>query len=170
VSGRASGRGDTAAATGTGRGSGGALPPVHEERATLHERVQASPEFVALRRRLRGFVFPVTAAFLLWYLAYVLLASYARELMATPVLGAVNLGLVIGLAQFASTFAVTTAYAAFARRRLDPLAATIRAHVETDQARSTVFGHGDENRAVRRFGRDIPGGPASSLRPAGGPR
>jgi uncharacterized membrane protein (DUF485 family) len=65
-------------------------------RATLHEQVQASTEFVALRRRRRAFVFPVTAAFPLWYLAYVLLASDARELMAPPVVGAVSLGLTRG--------------------------------------------------------------------------
>ena len=108
------------------------LPPTEEERGTLHERVQDSPEFRALRRRLRCFVFPMTAAFLLWYLAFVLLASYAPELMATPVLGAINLGLVIGLAQFVSTFALTAAYVAFARRHLDPLAAQVRARVEAD--------------------------------------
>jgi uncharacterized membrane protein (DUF485 family) len=111
---------------------GGTLPPTTEERGTPHERVQDGPEFRALRRRLRGFAFPVTVVFLLWYLAYVLLASYARELMSTPVLGGINLGLVIGLAQFGSTFALTAAYVAFARRRLDPLAAQIRERVEVE--------------------------------------
>ena len=96
----------------------------------LHEHVQAGPEFRELRRRLRGFVFPMAAAFLLWYLAFVLLASYARELMATPVLGVINLGLVIGLAQFVSTFALTAGYVRYAERRLDPLAAHIREQVE----------------------------------------
>ncbi|HEX8497720.1 MAG TPA: DUF485 domain-containing protein [Actinomycetales bacterium] len=96
----------------------------------LHEYVQAGPEFRELRRRLRGFVFPMAAAFLLWYLAFVLLASYARELMATPVLGVINLGLVIGLAQFVSTFALTAGYVRYAERRLDPLAAQIREQVE----------------------------------------
>ena len=99
-------------------------PP--DEQATVHERVQAGPEFTELRRRLRGWVFPMTAAFLLWYLAYVLLASYARDFMATPVSGGITVGLLVGLAQFASTFALTAAYVRFARRRIDPLAARIR--------------------------------------------
>jgi uncharacterized membrane protein (DUF485 family) len=120
---------------------GGELPPTDEEQRTLHERVQAGPEFTELRRRMRLFVFPVTAVFLLWYLAYVLLASYARDLMATPVYGAVNLGLVIGLAQFASTFAITAAYVRYARRRLDPLAAQIREGVENDVAAPERIGH-----------------------------
>ena len=114
----------------TGWDFGGELPPTDEERRTPHELMKESPEFVALRRRLRGFAFPMTALFLLWYVAYVLLASYARDLMATPVLGGINLGLVIGLAQFATTFALTAAYVRFARRRLDPLAAQLREQVE----------------------------------------
>ena len=114
----------------TGWDFGGELPPTDEERRTPHELMKESPEFVALRRRLRGFAFPMTALFLLWYVAYVLLASYARDLMATPVLRGINLGLVIGLAQFATTFALTAAYVRFARRRLDPLAAQLRERVE----------------------------------------
>jgi uncharacterized membrane protein (DUF485 family) len=97
---------------------------------TPHEQVQATAEFVQLRRRVRGFAFPVTAAFLLWYLAYVLLASYARDLMATPLLGAVNLGLVIGLLQFVSTFVIAMISVRHARRRIDPLADRIRVRVE----------------------------------------
>ena len=35
--------------------------------------VQATPEFQALRKKFRGFVFPMTAFFLAWYFLYVLL-------------------------------------------------------------------------------------------------
>jgi uncharacterized membrane protein (DUF485 family) len=129
-------------AVSTGWDFDGELPPAAgargdraaEDRQGLHERVHAGPEFRALRRRMRSFAFPMAAAFLLWYLAFVLLASYARELMATPVLGGINLGLVIGLAQFASTFALTAGYVRYAGRRLDPLAARIREQVEGDAA------------------------------------
>jgi uncharacterized membrane protein (DUF485 family) len=47
--------------------------------------------------------------------------------MARPVSGGITVGLLVGLAQFASTFALTAAYVRFARRRIDPLAAQIRA-------------------------------------------
>ena len=124
----------------TGWDFGGELPPTDEERRTPHELMKESPEFVTLRRRLRGFAFPMTALFLLWYVAYVLLASYARDLMATPVLGGINLGLVIGLAQFATTFALTAAYVRFARRRLDPLAAQLRERVEGEQVEGSMIG------------------------------
>jgi uncharacterized membrane protein (DUF485 family) len=105
-------------------------PEIDGPGLTVHEQVQATPEFAQLRRRVRGFAVPVAAAFLLWYLAYVLLASYARDLMATPLLGAVNLGLVIGLLQFVSTFVIAIVSVRHSRRRIDPLADRIRVRVE----------------------------------------
>jgi uncharacterized membrane protein (DUF485 family) len=93
---------------------------------TVYEQAQASPEFRALRRRLRRFVFPMSALFLSWYLAYVLLASYARPFMAIKLLGNINVGLALGLLQFVSTFVITTLYVRFARREIDPAAAEIR--------------------------------------------
>lgn len=92
--------------------------------------VQAGPDFQELRKRLRGFVFPVTAGFLAWYLLYVLLASFATDFMATPVLGNINIGLILGLLQFVSTFAITVAYVRFADRKLDPLSSKIRDEIE----------------------------------------
>jgi uncharacterized membrane protein (DUF485 family) len=88
--------------------------------------VQQSERFRTLRGRHRSFVFPVLAVALLWYLAYVLLAGYAPEFMATPVFGRVNVGLLIGLAQILTTFVITMVYVAFANRRLDPIATEIR--------------------------------------------
>jgi uncharacterized membrane protein (DUF485 family) len=97
---------------------------------TLHEQVQATAEFAELRSRLRRFVLPMSAAFMLWYLAYVLLASYAPGFMAIPVLGNINVGIVVGLLQFVSTFVVTGLYVRYADRRLDPVAESIRTRME----------------------------------------
>jgi uncharacterized membrane protein (DUF485 family) len=94
-----------------------------------YEHVQASPEFRALRRRLRRFVFPMSAVFLGWYLAYVLLASYAKPLMATKLTGNITVGLVLGLLQFVSTFVITTLYVRFAGRSIDPAAERIRQRI-----------------------------------------
>ena len=91
---------------------------------------QASPEFQELRSRLRRFVFPMTAFFLIWYGIYVLLGAFAHDFMATPVFGNVNVGLLIGLGQFLSTFVITGLYVRFANRELDPRAAAIRAKLE----------------------------------------
>jgi uncharacterized membrane protein (DUF485 family) len=103
--------------------------PVRDER-TLHERVQASPEFAELRSRLRRFVFPMSAAFMLWYLGYVLMASYAPEVMAIPVFGHINVGILVGLLQFVSTFVITGIYVRYADAHLDPVAESIRTRME----------------------------------------
>lgn len=92
--------------------------------------MQASPEFQDLRTRLRRFVFPMTAVFLVWYATYVLLGAFAHDFMATAVFGNVNVGLLIGLGQFVSTFVITGLYVRFANRELDPRAAAIRAEME----------------------------------------
>jgi uncharacterized membrane protein (DUF485 family) len=98
---------------------------------TVYEQVQASPEFADLRSRLRRFVFPMSIAFLAWYLAYVLLASYAPGFMAIKVFGNINVGLIIGLLQFVSTFAITTMYVHYANKHLDPAAEKIRQQIES---------------------------------------
>lgn len=89
--------------------------------------IHNSAEFTELRRRFRRFVFPMSAAFFLWYLTYVLLAAYAREFMSQKVVGSVNVGLVLGLLQFVSTIAITAGYLRYARRKIDPKVRAIRA-------------------------------------------
>ncbi len=100
--------------------------------ADAYLRMQATPEFQQLRKRLRTFVFPMTAVFLIWYLVYVLLGAYAHDFMATKVFGNVNVGLLLGLGQFLSTFVITGIYVWFAGRELDPRAEAIRAELEGD--------------------------------------
>ena len=97
---------------------------------TVYEQVQESPEFADLRSRLRRFVFPMSVVFLAWYLAYVVLASYASGFMAIKVFGNINVGLIIGLLQFVSTFAITTIYVRYADKHLDPAAEKIRHQIE----------------------------------------
>ena len=92
--------------------------------------MQASPEFQELKGRLRRFVFPMTAFFLIWYGIYVLLGAFAHDFMATPVFGNVNVGLIIGLGQFLTTFIITAIYVRFATRELDPRSAAIRDELE----------------------------------------
>jgi uncharacterized membrane protein (DUF485 family) len=92
--------------------------------------VQATPEFQELRKRLRRFVFPMSALFLIWYFAYVLLGAFAHDFMAIKVWGNINVGLLVGLGQFVSTFVITAAYVRFANRELDPRAEAIRAELE----------------------------------------
>jgi len=99
----------------------------------VFRRTQASPEFHELKRSFRGFAFPMTVAFLVWYLLYVLLSTYAVELMSTPVIGDVNLGLLISFGQFVTTFLLTWLYVRHANRRIDPKAEAIRVEIEEGQ-------------------------------------
>ena len=92
--------------------------------------VQASPEFVALRKTLRGFIFPMTIAFFLWYALYVILSAYARDFMGTKVVGNINVALIFGLLQFVTTFLIAWMYSRFAARRLDPVADKLRSEIE----------------------------------------
>lgn len=92
--------------------------------------IQGSEEFQELRKTLRRFVFPMTAFFLVWYGLYVVLGAFAHDFMAIKLLGNINVGLVLGLGQFLTTFVITGLYVRFANRELDPRAAAIRAEVE----------------------------------------
>jgi uncharacterized membrane protein (DUF485 family) len=93
--------------------------------------VAQTQEFDQLRRTLRGFVFPMTIAFFVWYALYVAMSAYARDFMGTKVVGNINVALVFGLLQFVSTFLIAWLYARFASRKLDPQADAIRDRMES---------------------------------------
>lgn len=96
--------------------------------------VNESPRFRELKRTQRSFIFPMAAIFLIWYFVYVLLAAFAPEFMGQRVWGDITIGLLLGLGQFVTTFAITMGYVAFANRKLDPVAQDIRADLEREQA------------------------------------
>jgi uncharacterized membrane protein (DUF485 family) len=96
-----------------------------------YHAVQQSPEFQQLRRTHRSFVFPVLAACLVWYFAYVLLAVYAVDFMSTRVFGSINVAMLLGLAQVVTTFAVTMWYVRWANKHLDPKSEQIRDEIES---------------------------------------
>lgn len=96
--------------------------------------MQNSDEFAELRKRFRNFSFPLSIAFLVWYFAYVLLSTYAEGFMKTPVVGNVNLGIVLGLLQFVTTFGITALYIRHANKSLDPIATKLRDELEAGRA------------------------------------
>ena len=99
----------------------------HSHSTEEYLRVQRSDEFAHLRKTLRGFIFPMTVAFFLWYALYVLLSAYARDFMSIKLVGNINVALVLGLLQFVSTFLIAWYYSRFAARKVDPLADKIAA-------------------------------------------
>ena len=110
-------------------------PPPDRRLLTPEEyrAAQDSPEFVELKKRFRSFAFPMTVAFLVWYLLFVLLSTYAVDFMSTPVFGNVNVGLLFGLAQFVTTFVITHLYVSHANRRTDPIADEMRDRLEAHE-------------------------------------
>lgn len=101
-----------------------------EPTAQEFREMQVSPEFVELKKTFRSFTFPMSIAFFVWYLAYVLMATYMPDLMGKQVFGSVNVGVVLGFAQFATTFLITWIYIKYANKNIEPRAAAIRQEME----------------------------------------
>jgi uncharacterized membrane protein (DUF485 family) len=124
-----------------GAGGTGAPPPATpvqpvqtagpaRSRASGYEAVRASRDFWTIRRRLGSFIVPACVFLLGWYFLFVILAVFAPGFMRVSVFGDVNVGLCLGLLQFASTFAIALGYRRWARRRLDPLTDRLRQRLE----------------------------------------
>jgi len=92
--------------------------------------IRESGDFRSLRRRFRLFMFPMTLLVLAWYFTYAVLGAYAEDFMSARVLGSINVGLLLGLAQFATTALVVLLYGSYVRRRIDPLVDRIRERAE----------------------------------------
>lgn len=104
--------------------------PARVDSGTTSDEIYESPEFAELRSRFRRLVFPLVGAFLAWYALYVLTATYAHDFMAEEVVGNINVGLVFGLLQFASTFGIAYFYAKRAATAIDGRAAALKARLE----------------------------------------
>ncbi|TDC79636.1 DUF485 domain-containing protein [Streptomyces hainanensis] len=94
--------------------------------AAMHD----DPRFLELRSRLVRFVLPASIGFLAWYVLYVLMSAYARDVMSTKVVGSANVALFFGLLQFVTTFGIAILYSRYANRRFDPLADELREELE----------------------------------------
>lgn len=88
--------------------------------------IRETPQFQALRRSFLTFIAPLSILFLLWYLIYVLIAGFAPSFFAIPVFGLINVGMLFGLGQFVSTFAITMIYRSWANKNYDAKAAELR--------------------------------------------
>jgi uncharacterized membrane protein (DUF485 family) len=103
-------------------------PEAHEE----YQRIHATDDFKQLQRAYRSFVIPLTIAFMVWYLAYVIASNWAGDFMGTKVVGNINIALVFGLLQFASTFLIAFWYSRFSAKKMDPLADSLRDQYERE--------------------------------------
>ncbi|MEU6122725.1 DUF485 domain-containing protein [Streptomyces sp. NPDC047123] len=113
------------------KGGAGNEPAPHAPSTEEFTEVQQSAEFGELRRSHRSFAFPLTVAFIAWYLVYVLLSNYAGDFMGTKLFGNINVALVLGLGQFLTTFLIAWFYSRHAAAQLDPKAEAIKSRMET---------------------------------------
>lgn len=98
------------------------IPPRHSRRT--RPRPSTSPSkpvrVPGVAPNASPFRLPDDGLLLIWYATYVLLGAFAHDFMATKVWGNINVGLLLGLAQFLTTFLITGLYIRFANRKLDP--------------------------------------------------
>lgn len=97
-------------------------------RTSDHVReVDASPEFIELRRRSRTFTFSVGAFVLVWFLLLFWAVGFRPRLMATDLGGHITVGLLFAWSQVVTTLGVAALFVRHTR--------TNRALVETLRAR-----------------------------------
>ncbi|WP_134734590.1 DUF485 domain-containing protein [Amycolatopsis nivea] len=101
-------------------------PDIDPDSSNVYAWIERGPDFRRAKRSLNRFVRLATIFFLAWYGLYVVLGMFASDLMATPVFGTINIGLLLGLAQFISTFIITGLYVRFTNRKLAVLVAQVR--------------------------------------------
>jgi uncharacterized membrane protein (DUF485 family) len=100
----------------------------------VYDRLAETAEFKELRRRYRGFAFPATIAFLVWYLLYVVMSNWATGFMSHKLLGNINVALVFGLLQFVTTFVLAWVYSNYSTKHLDPLARQLNEDYEKNRS------------------------------------
>lgn len=88
--------------------------------------IERSDMFQDLRHRYRRFIFPMGAAFLIWYFLLIIAAGWAPEWMAEPVWGSINRGTIFALSEFATTFGIAWLYTHYADNNIDPEATLLK--------------------------------------------
>ena len=78
--------------------------------------LERTPEFRALVRAKRAFIFPATLFFVAYYFALPALVGYFPDLMSTRVAGHINLAYLFALSQFVMAWGIMAVYVRRARR------------------------------------------------------
>jgi uncharacterized membrane protein (DUF485 family) len=106
----------------TRSGSRAARPVDEQLRGVDWEAIERSPEFQELVSRRRRFVLPATIFFLAYYMAFILLAGYAEDFMASSVYEGLTVGYCLALTQFVMVLVLGIMYLRKSDREYDPLA------------------------------------------------
>lgn len=89
------------------------------------EALEKTPEFRELITRKKAFVLPATIFFLAYYMAFILLAGYAEDFMASSVYEGLTVGYVLALTQFVMVFVLGMLYLRKSDAEYDPLRARV---------------------------------------------
>ena len=111
------------------------------------EAIERSAEFQELVKRRRSFVLPATIFFLAYYMAFILLAGYAEDFMASSVYEGLTVGYCLALTQFLMVFVLGIMYLRKADRVYDPLAQRVLTAAGDDGGET---GRDAERRFARR--------------------
>ena len=109
--------------------------PISPAEHEAYQRIRATDEFKELKKVYLGFVVPITIAFMAWYLLYVVMSNWANDFMDHKLFGNINVALVWGLLQFATTFGIAIWYARFAAKKMDPLADALKDEYDEEISR-----------------------------------
>jgi uncharacterized membrane protein (DUF485 family) len=101
------------------------------------DRVRRNPDFIELTRSRKSFGWTLTIIMLLIYYGYIYLVAYQKPLIAQPLIGAVTVGLVLGLGVIFSAIILTGVYVLRANGKFDELSRRI---VANDTAGKVVGG------------------------------
>src|ERR687894_1601989 len=131
--------------------TGATEAPAPKERETTAaidwEGIERSPEFRELVKRRRSFVVPATIFFLVYYMAFILLAGYAEDFMGSSVYEGLTVGYCLALTQFLMVFVLGIMYLRKADRVYDPLAQRVLTNAGDDGGEA---GRAAESRFARR--------------------
>ena len=86
------------------------------------KRIEQSAEFQELVTRRRKFVLPATIFFLVYYMAFIIVAGYAPDFMGESVYQGLTVGYCYALTQFLMVFVLGLWYLRKSDREYDPLA------------------------------------------------
>lgn len=98
----------------------------------IYDELHDSEDFAELRRRYRRFAIPATVGFLAWFLLYVVLSNWGGGFMSHRLFGNINVALVFGLLQFATTFGIAYVYSRYSTAKLDPLATRLQERYDAE--------------------------------------
>ena len=103
-----------------------------DQQPTDWDIVANHEEFKDLMAAKARFIVPATLFFIAYYFALPILVGYAPKLMATPVIGPVNLAYLFALSQFFVAWLIAWLYVR-AANRFDRMAASVLEHLKNQK-------------------------------------